>query len=398
MPYHILVVDDEPDVEALFTQKFRSKIREGEYIFYFAVNGFDALEKLDQIPEIDVVFTDINMPEMDGITLLSKIRERGFICKTNVVSAYGDLKNIRNAMNNGAYDFVIKPIELDDLDATLKKSLLENKLTKEGLKAKADLLNAIKEREQAQQLALERLLENERIILEQNEMLEQKVSERTRELEIEKRKSDELLLSILPRETAEELKLNGKVAPKFFNEVTVLFADFVNFTALSANLSPEELIHEINHCFCAFDEITEKHGVEKIKTIGDAYMCAEGVPIQDDYRIDNMIHAATEMISFVHRNKAQKREKGLPAFDVRIGIHTGPIMAGVVGLKKFNYDIWGDTVNFAARMESHSEPGKINISQETYEKIADRFETEFRGSFEVKGKGSVNMYYLKFNP
>lgn len=345
-----------------------------------------------------MVFTDINMPEMDGITLLSKIRERGFVCKTNVVSAYGDLKNIRNAMNNGAYDFVIKPIELDDLDATLKKSLLENKLTKEGLKAKADLLNAIKEREQAQQLALERLLENERIILEQNEILEQKVSERTRELEIEKRKSDELLLSILPRETAEELKLNGKVAPKFFNEVTVLFADFVNFTALSANLSPEELIHEINHCFCAFDEITEKHGVEKIKTIGDAYMCAEGVPIQDDYRIDNMIHAATEMISFVHRNKAQKREKGLPAFDVRIGIHTGPIMAGVVGLKKFNYDIWGDTVNFAARMESHSEPGKINISQETYEKIADRFETEFRGSFEVKGKGPVNMYYLKFNP
>ncbi len=401
MTYHILVVDDEPDVEALFTQKFRSKIKSGEYVFYFAENGFDALKKLKDIANIDVIFTDINMPGMDGLTLLSKIKEEGYVCKTNVVSAYGDLKNIRNAMNNGAYDFVIKPIELLDLDATLQKSLRENEMIKQGLRAKIELEEAIKQREQAlvekaeaQQLALERLIENERMIIQQNELLENKVKERTMELQEEKRKTDELLLSILPRETAEELKMHGKVAPRHFKEVTVLFADFVDFTSQSSNLSPEELVEEINHCFCEFDKITEKYSVEKIKTIGDAYMCAEGVPVDTDYNIYSMVLVALEMVSFIRRNKSEKTEIGKPAFDVRIGIHTGPVMAGVVGLKKFNYDIWGDTVNVASRMESHSEAGKINMSEDTYHKIKDKYPCTFRGEIDTKGKGLVKMYYL----
>ncbi len=401
MPYHILVVDDEADVELLFRQKFRVEIKSEEYAFYFARHGAEALEKLNDLPEIDVVFTDINMPEMDGLTLLAKIKERGFVCKTNVVSAYGDLRNIRHAMNNGAYDFVIKPIELADLEATLKKSLNENSMIKEGLRARSALNDAIVQREQAlvekaeaQQLALERLIQNERMMIQQNEVLERMVVERTNELQEEKRKTDNLLLSILPVEIAEELKQYGKVAPKYFKEVTVLFADFVGFTAQSANLTPEELVEEVNYCFCEFDKITERYRVEKIKTIGDAYMCAEGVPVDTDYNIYSMVIVALEMISFAKKNKEQKLKLGKPAFDIRIGIHTGPVMAGVVGLKKFNYDIWGDTVNVAARMESGSEAGRINLSETTYEKIKEKYPCTFRGEIEVKGKGAIKMYFL----
>jgi class 3 adenylate cyclase len=253
---------------------------------------------------------------------------------------------------------------------------------------------AMLEKAEAQQLALERLIENERMMIQQNEVLEKMVAERTRELNEEKRKTDELLLSILPKETAEELKKFGKVAPKHFEEVTVLFADFVGFTAQSANLSPEELIEEINHCFCEFDKITERYRVEKIKTIGDAYMCAEGVPVHTDYNIYSMIIVALEMVSFSRKNREQKLKLGKPAFDIRIGIHTGPVMAGVVGLKKFNYDIWGDTVNVAARMESSSEAGRVNISETTYQKIKDKYPCTFRGEIEVKGKGAVKMYFL----
>lgn len=210
-------------------------------------------------------------------------------------------------------------------------------------------------------------------------------------IEKERNRSDELLLNILPKETANELKLNGKVAAKKFESVTVLFSDFKAFTQYAENLSPELLVERVDHYFSHFDQIMERYGLEKIKTIGDAYMCAGGLPFPSHDHSIRMVRAAMEMAQFVEDTK---KENPSHQFEVRIGIHTGPVVAGVVGTKKFAYDIWGDTVNIAARMESSSEPGKINISENTYQLIKEEFECEYRGEVEARNKGMMKMYYV----
>ncbi len=209
----------------------------------------------------------------------------------------------------------------------------------------------------------------------------------------ERDRSDNLLLNILPEETAQELKDHGKVRAKRFEQVTVLFTDFVGFTSYSQNLEPEELVDSVDHYFSKFDEIVERHGLEKIKTIGDAYMCAGGLPEPDDEHVYKIIEVAFEFIRFLEESKGEMK-KNITPFDVRIGLNTGPVVAGVVGTKKFAYDIWGDTVNVASRMESNSEPGRINVSQNTYELIKDRYECQYRGEIEVKNHGSMRMYFV----
>ncbi|MFZ1806911.1 MAG: adenylate/guanylate cyclase domain-containing protein, partial [Cyclobacteriaceae bacterium] len=213
-------------------------------------------------------------------------------------------------------------------------------------------------------------------------------------IEKEKNRSDELLLNILPKETANELKLNGKVAAKKFESVTVLFSDFKAFTQYAEHLSPELLVESVDYYFSRFDQIMEKYELEKIKTIGDAYMCAGGLPFTTHDHAIKMVHAAIEMAQFVEE---AKKENSSNQFEVRIGIHTGPVVAGVVGLKKFAYDIWGDTVNIAARMESSSESGRINISENTYQLVKETFECEYRGEIKAKNKGSLKMFYVKIN-
>ncbi len=211
-----------------------------------------------------------------------------------------------------------------------------------------------------------------------------------------KRRSDELLHNILPEEVALELKKKGKVGSKRIESVTVLFTDFKGFTAMSEQLSPKELVNDLNQCFSAFDEITSKFEIEKIKTIGDAYMAAGGVPIPNQTHASDVIHAAIEMRDFVEAGKQRKIVAGLPYFEIRIGIHTGPVVAGIVGVKKFQYDIWGDTVNTASRMESSGEVGKVNISSTTYALLKDDPEFTFtsRGKIEAKGKGGIEMYFV----
>ena len=222
------------------------------------------------------------------------------------------------------------------------------------------------------------------------DQLEQKVAERTAELEQEKQKSDDLLLNILPAETAKELKQKGHADARHFDRVTVLMTDFAGFTELSSTLTPAELVAEIDACFKAFDLIAEKHRVEKIKTVGDAFMAAGGLPIPNSTHAENVLRAALEMRDFMRK----RRENGHPnAMGIRIGVHTGPVVAGIVGVKKFQYDIWGDTVNTAARMESSGEVGEVNISQTTYELVKDTFSFRYRGELEAKGKGRVPMYF-----
>lgn len=211
----------------------------------------------------------------------------------------------------------------------------------------------------------------------------------------EKQRSEELLLNILPEETAEELKATGTAKAKSMEQVTVMFTDFKNFTQASELLSAEELVAEINECYSEFDKIITKYGIEKIKTIGDSYMCAGGLPVANNTHPVDVIKAGLEMQAFIAANKAKRQTKGEPFFELRLGIHTGPVVAGIVGIKKFAYDIWGDTVNTASRMESSGEIGKVNISGTTYEMVKDKFIFKHRGKIQAKNKGEIDMYFVE---
>jgi class 3 adenylate cyclase/HAMP domain-containing protein len=219
---------------------------------------------------------------------------------------------------------------------------------------------------------------------------------KNKQIVLEKQKSDELLLNILPEETAEELKTEGHAKPKRFEMATVMFTDFVSFTRISEGLSPEQLVSEIDYCFSNFDEIIEKYQVEKIKTIGDSYMCVGGIPVPQKNHASNCILAALEIQEFLNMNQKDRGSKSHPSFVARVGIHSGPLVAGIVGSKKFAYDVWGDTVNTASRMESSGEADMVNISVETYKLLKDdpRFHFKYRGKVKAKGKGEIEMYFV----
>ena len=210
----------------------------------------------------------------------------------------------------------------------------------------------------------------------------------------EKSQSDKLLRNILPDEVADELKTTGKANAKHYPKVSVLFTDFKGFTVRSANMTPEEVIEELNKCFSAFDAIVEKYNLEKIKTIGDAYMCAGGLPIANDSNPIDAIRAGLAMQEYMTAYKNECIAKGAPYYECRLGINTGEVVAGVVGTKKFAYDIWGDTVNTASRAESSGAVGLVNITETTYELVKDIFTCEYRGDIEVKGKGLMKMYFV----
>ncbi|RPI69859.1 MAG: response regulator, partial [Ignavibacteriales bacterium] len=217
------------------------------------------------------------------------------------------------------------------------------------------------------------------------------LKKRTKELEAEKVKTDELLHNIFPAVIVKELKANGFVNPKYYDSVSILFTDFDNFTSLASRLSAEKLVNELNHIFTSFDFIIEKYGLEKLKTIGDSYMIAGGLPnVSNDHAV-RITQAAVEMQEVIK----EVNSNHLFNCKMRVGIHTGPCVAGIVGIKKYTYDVWGDTVNIAKRLETHCEPGAINITTATYEQIKNHFECEYRGSFEAKGKGELDMYFVK---
>lgn len=227
-----------------------------------------------------------------------------------------------------------------------------------------------------------------------NQKAKKVLEEKSRMIEKEQQRSEELLLNILPPSIAEELKREGRAKARSIPEASVLFTDFKNFTQIAEQLSPEQLVAELDYCFKGFDYIISQYNIEKIKTIGDAYMCASGLTVNSGTPI-KLVQAAMEMQDFLKDYKEEKKALGQPYFEARIGIHTGPVVAGVVGNKKFAYDIWGDTVNLAARMEQNGEPNRVNISESTYWKVKYDFDCEFRGKLNVKNKGDVEMYFVK---
>jgi class 3 adenylate cyclase len=205
---------------------------------------------------------------------------------------------------------------------------------------------------------------------------------------------ERLLLNILPTEVAHELQTTGKATPRNYEQVSVMFTDFKGFTTLADKMTPQDLVTELNNCFIAFDSIMEKYGLEKIKTIGDSYMCAGGIPTLSEDHIFNIVKASLEIQEYVNQNNLKRKEAGFAPWDIRIGIHVGPVVAGVVGKKKYAYDIWGTTVNIASRMESSGMPGHVNISSATYEIIKHKYACVYRGKIHAKNVGDIDMYLI----
>ena len=286
--------------------------------------------------------------------------------------------------------------ELDSMDLVYQQSLIKEQ--KSDLKWQESQLT-LKNSQRNLLLALSAIVFLTALMLFMKWRASAKFNEELRQKNVEiaqeKEESERLLLNILPKNVAEELKEKGHVSTQYFDKVSVMFADFVGFPKISKRLSPAELVETLDTLFNAFDTIIEKYEIEKIKTIGDEYMCACGVPVPQRDNAGKTTTAAIEMQDFIKRWNENRKDSGLPKFNIRIGIHTGPIITGVVGKHKFAYDIWGDTVNIASRLESASQPGMINISEDTAALLADKYKLKSRGKVEVKNMDPLEMYYVK---
>ena len=339
----ILVADDEADLETLIKQKFRQKIREKEYEFVFAINGKDALEKLGQHPDIDIVLSDINMPEMDGLTLLSRMGESSPLIKAVIVSAYGDMENIRTAMNRGAFDFITKPINFEDLELTMKKTISHVTQIRETLKA-----------------------------VKENNILKMYV--------------DENVLNFMgSREYETALMANESV------EATVAFIDICSFTSISEQQSADTVVTLLNNFFDVIvKEIISQNGFID-KFIGDAIMAV----FKGEFHLDRAIDACLAVRSKISTLPELKELEGYHP-NVSIGINSGEMVSGNLGsatLRRLDYTVIGDVVNVAQRLQSAAEPGQILINQNAYEKIKESFNCTLVGDTVLKNKEkSVTVY------
>jgi adenylate cyclase len=340
---HILVVDDNR-VNRL---KLSRGLEQQGYTVALAENGQRALEMI-QAQSFDLVLLDIVMPKMNGYQVLERMKRCSALrdIPVIVVSALDEMEGVVRCIEMGAEDYLPKPF-----DPVLLKARIGACLEKKWLR------------------------DQEHAYLEQ--------------LQMEQEKSERLLLNILPKPIADRLKQGQSVIADSFDDVTVLFADIVDFTRLSAQMSPTELVVLLNEIFSTFDRLAEQHGLEKIKTIGDAYMVVGGLPTP---RPDHA-EAIAEMALDMQKEIQFKAENGEP-LRIRIGIHTGPVVAGIIGTRKFSYDLWGDTVNTASRMESHGLSGGIQVTATTYECLRDKYLFEKRGMIQVKSKGEMMTYLL----
>ncbi|MDP5120100.1 MAG: response regulator [Spirosomaceae bacterium] len=339
----VLVVDDETDLEILIKQKFRRSIRENKYAFEFALNGFEALKKIEENPDIDFVLSDINMPEMDGLTLLTKLHENHPLIKAVIISAYGDMQNIRVAMNRGAFDFITKPINFDDLSLTMEKTMSHIDEIRKTLKA-----------------------------VKENNILRMYV--------------DENVLNFMGnREYEASLTANENI------EATIVFIDICGFTKISETAPAETVVNLLNHYFDVIVTEIIEHGGYIDKFIGDAVMAV----FKGEFHLDKAIEA-----SLAVRTKIEALPTSPEGIDfspkVSIGINTGEMISGNIGsasLKRLDYTVIGDTVNTAQRLESAAQPNQILINEASYQKVKDSFNCKKVGEVSLKNKALPATVY-----
>ena len=372
--------------------------------------------ELEQIQkkELDEIKRQQTLKEVE----IKKLEQDKDLNKELIELKKAELEATKSALNKTIYRIEQKDMLIEQKDGELEENQLQIKMAQDSI---------VEQNRINQTLAYEKkILEDEKRIIELKEKAaksrnwmfvligaiaiivalfltillfsmrrsQQQLRLKNKQIEEEKKRSDDLLLNILPAETAEELKLNGFAKAQSFDNVTVFFSDFKDFTLLSQKLTPSELVEEIDVCFKAFDKIIERYNIEKIKTVGDAYICVGGLDHSKEHDPRDVIDAALEIREFVNQRIEKLKKENKIFFEVRIGIHTGPVVAGIVGFKKFAYDIWGDTVNSAARMEQNSEPGKINVSAATFEMVKEDYSFTYRGKIEVKNRGELEMYFV----
>jgi adenylate cyclase len=348
----VLVVDDDASNRDVLCRRLE---REGHETCA-AQDGAEALRLLSGEP-FDLVLLDFMMPGMTGSEVLAVIKSNPDLCHIPVImiSAADDLARVVQCIELGAEDYLPKPFEPVLLRARIGACLEKKRLRDEEQRRSEQLIAALREAENQKKIA------------------------------------DSLLRNTLPDAIAQELLAKGSVDPKYFEDVTIVFTDFVGFTASTESIAAEDLVMSLHEYFTAFDRIVQRYGLEKLKTIGDSYMLAGGLPVRSS---SNPVDAVLACIEFLRAVDELGEREGSPGWKVRIGIHTGPVIAGVVGIRKFAFDVWGETVNFASRMESSGMPGRINISGTTYGRVKDFFECESRGKVLTKEKKEYDMYFV----
>ena len=341
----VLVVDDNEINRDLLRRQLK---RQG-HTTTCAENGRHALE-LMQAQSFDLVLLDIMMPEMNGYQVLEHLKADAVLrhIPVIVISALDEIDSAVRCIELGAEDYLTKPFNRVILRARVGASLEKKRL---------------RDQEQAY----------------------------LQELQAEREKSERLLLNILPKPIAQRLKQGERTIADYFDEVSILFADVVDFTPLSVQMAPAQLVELLNTVFCSFDQLVERHRLEKIKTVGDAYMAVSGLLTPRPDHAEAIADLALDMQHEMPRFRASDGS----ALDIRIGIDTGPVVAGVIGESKFSYDLWGDAVNTASRMQTHTVPGCIQVTEATYRRLPERYDLEARGTIEVKGKGEMKTYLLK---
>lgn len=362
----LVLIDDSPVVLEVVGRG----LEEMGWTVHRALGGEEGIGRIDEIgPE--VVVCDLHMPGVDGLEVIEHVRSQHSGVPVIVLSGDADLDAVLGAMRRGAFDYVVKADEdLRPLGEAVRGAFEHRKLLRQNERLQADLDQA-----------------HDRLALQLKELNRQHDL-----LQLEQAKSERLLLNILPKSIAERLKTQGeqRILADQFDHATVLFADIVGFTPMSAKLTPAELVTMLNGLFSRFDELAQDLGVEKIKTIGDAYMAAAGVPVA---MMDHAEVAALMALRMLDELRRYNEEHDL-ALELRVGLHSGSVVAGVIGKNKFIYDLWGDTVNTAQRMESHGQAGAIQVTEDTRELLKDHFRCEPRGELEVKGKGRMRAYLL----
>lgn len=390
----IVIAEDSP-VQALI---LRRALENNGYAVFPGKTGAEGLALVGEHKPA-LVISDVEMPDMNGFEFCRRIKSQPETQSIPVIlcTSLTQPADIIKGMEAGADGYVTKPYDERFLIMRVE-AMLAN--PPEFIQADPVTVQYAGETHvitASRRQILNMLLSTYENTVKQNSELiraQLELKKLNQQVEFSLKESERLLLSILPRKVAEQLKKDGQYEPAFYDSVTVLFTDFKGFTLAAEKLSPKELLRQLDASFSFFDSVTERYGLEKLKTIGDSYMCAGGIPETNRTHAIDAVMAALEMQEFMFHMGELRRARGLPFWECRLGIHTGPLIAGVVGTKKFAYDVWGDTVNTASRMESSGETGKVNVSHATYELIHSVFECEYRGKVKAKNKGDIDMYFV----